>query len=133
MGPSFCKGKGWSNFTLSAMGGKRTVEIARATLRGQAILMARFEVDRLSLPGAWDAPLLFNLRRGEQSVVAEVQRDAAVDFAWSPSASGIAMFFASDRIDDFLLNLEEAVERLYDEAPRERLTVDWSALYPNGL
>ena len=36
-----------------------------------------------------------------------------------------------DRIDDFLLDLEEAVERIYEQSPQERLSLGWSDLYPD--
>ena len=93
--------------------------------------MARFEVDRSSLPGSWDEPLIFRLTRGEQTVVAEVERGAVVEFAWAPqNVGGLASRAALDQIDIFLLDLEDAVERLYEQDPKDRLSLDWNDLHP---
>lgn len=88
--------------------------------------MATFEVDRHSLPASWEKSLLFKLTRGEQTVEVEVRRDAALEFAWAPSAG----WFASDRMEAFLSDLEEAVDRLYEMSPTKRLTLNWNDLYP---
>ena len=94
--------------------------------------MAKFETDRQALPGPWDDPLVFRLKRGERTVEVEVQRDAAIAFAWAPQhIGGLASSAALDQIDLFLLDLEEAVERLYDENPQERLSLNWRDIYPD--
>jgi hypothetical protein len=93
--------------------------------------MARFEVDRCSLPGPWDDPLVFRLTRAAQTIDVEVRRDAAFEFTWAPSTPGFAALLAHNRIDDFLLDLEEAVERLYEENPQARMSLAWSELYPD--
>jgi len=94
--------------------------------------MSGFKVDRDSLPKPWDDPLVFKLTRGEQAVSAEVRRDAAQEYTLAESAVGVAAFLAPDRIDAFLLALEAAVDRGFDEEHRQPLTLDWYALYPPG-
>jgi hypothetical protein len=83
-------------------------------------------VDRSSLPAPWDDPLVFRLIGAERTIDVEVQRSAAFEFTWAPEGS---ISFMHDRIDIFLLDLEEAVDRLYDEHSKERMILDWNDLY----
>ena len=100
--------------------------------RVQISSMARYEVDRRCLPGPWDDPLIFQLKRGAHVVVAEVQRGAALECSWAPSSPGLAWFTAPDRIEVFLLDLEDAVERLLEKNFQDRLNLKWADLYPSG-
>ena len=95
--------------------------------------MTEFQVDRSTLPGPWDDPLIFTLRRGRENIVAQVDRGAAFEYSWPGTAPGTAAFLAPDRTDTFILDLEEAVNRLYDESPQQRYELNWDSLYPNGV
>jgi hypothetical protein len=95
--------------------------------------MCGFKVDRQSLPEPWDNPLLFRLTRGAETVEAEVRREAALDYSWPRTVNVIAAVFTPERIEDFLMALEAAVDRNYDEPGQQRIILDWNALYPDGF
>ena len=92
--------------------------------------MTGFKIDRSALPKAWEHPLLFDLTNGRAMVTVEIQQDAALEYKWAWNAPGIALLVAPERIENFLLAVEAAVDRGMMAAPASQITLRYNDLYP---
>ncbi len=91
--------------------------------------MTAFRVDRLNLPKPWANPLVFTLTNGETTLAAEVRQNAAIDYQSVSRGEGYAL----DRIETFVLSVEDAVERLIEDTHETlptHMTLEWSDLNP---
>ena len=91
--------------------------------------MSALTIDRTDLPKPHGMPLSFVLTDGNRTLIAEVSREAALEYI----EAGIGPhFLAFQRREDFLQAVEAAVERRIDadDVAEASLTLGWSDLYP---